>query len=80
MLPSELTLRAIATELDILKLKFEYIAHNPGFIDERQEMNYYLNTVLRDLNVVNRGLPPLPKEMEIFDCECQQLNRFDSMN
>ena len=68
-MPSDLTISAIAKELDILKLKLQYAAQNPAFIDDRQELNYYLNTLFQDLNVLNRGLPPLPQEIEIFDIE-----------
>lgn len=68
-MPSDLVISAIAKELDILKLKLQYAAQNPDFIDDRQELSYYLNTLVRDLNVLNRGLPSLPQEMEIFDTE-----------
>jgi hypothetical protein len=68
-MPSDITISAIAKELDILKLKLQYAAQNPEFIDDRQELSYYLSTLVRDLNVLNRGLPPLPQEMEIFDNE-----------
>ena len=61
-MPSDLIIAAIANELDILKLKLRYAAQNPAFIDDRQELSYYLNTLVRDLNILNRGLPPLPQE------------------
>ena len=68
-MPNDLTISAIAKELNILKRKLQYAAENSDFIDERQELGYYLNTLVRDLNIINRGLPPLPQEMEIFDTE-----------
>ena len=69
VMSSDLTISAISQELDILKLKLQHAAQNSEYIDDRQELQYYLNTVVRDLNVINRGLPPLPQEMEIFDTE-----------
>jgi hypothetical protein len=71
VMPNDLTIAAIAKELDILKLKLRYAAENLEFIDDRQELSYYLNTLVRDLNIINRQLPPLPQEMEIFDIEPQ---------
>ena len=71
-MPSDLTIAAIAKELDILKLKLQYAAQNPEFSEDRQELIYYLNTLVWDLNVINCGLPPLPQEMEIFDAEHQE--------
>jgi len=77
MMPNNLTISAIAKELEILKLKLQYVAQNADFIDDRQELSYYLNTVLRDLNIINRGLPPLSQEMEIFDPKPQSEQTFD---
>jgi hypothetical protein len=77
IMPIDLAISAITQELDILKLKIQHAAQNPSFIDDRQELNFYLNTLLRDLNVVNRGLPPLPQEMERFDADRHQLDSFD---
>jgi hypothetical protein len=71
-MPIDLTISTIAKELDILKLKLQYASQNLEFINDRQELSYYLNTLVRDLNVLNRGLPPLPQEMEIFDTEHQE--------
>ncbi len=76
-MPIDLAVSAIAQELDILKLKIQHAAQNPSFIDDRQELNFYINTLLRDLNIVNRGLPPLPQEMERFDAARHQLDSFD---
>ena len=70
VMPNDITISAIAKELDILRLKLQYAAQNPDFIDDRQELGYYLNTLVRDLNIINRGLPPLPQEMDIFDTDC----------
>ena len=70
IMPTDLTISAIAKELDILKCKLQYAAQNADFIDDRQELGYYLNTLVRDLNIINRGLPPLPQEMDIFDTDC----------
>jgi hypothetical protein len=69
---NDLTIIAIAKELDILEMKLQYAAQNSGFIDDRQELCHYLNELVHDLNIINRGLPPLPQEMEIFDIEQQQ--------
>jgi hypothetical protein len=71
VMPTDLTLSAIAKELDVLKRKLEYATKNPDFIGDRQELGYYLNTLVHDLNIINRGLPPLPQEMEIFDTDGQ---------
>ena len=68
-MPNDLTISAIAKELDILKCKLAYATENPDFIGDRQELSYYLNTLMNDLNIINRGLPPLPQEMEIFDTD-----------
>ncbi len=67
--PINLTISMITKELEILKQKIQYAAQNPNFIDDRQELNYYLSTLLHDLNIINRGLPPLPQEMDMFDPE-----------
>ena len=69
VIPNDITISAIAKELDIVKRKLQYAAQNSDFIDDRQELGYYLNTLVRDLNIINRGLPPLPQEMEIFDTD-----------
>jgi hypothetical protein len=69
VMPNDITISAIAKELDIVKRKLQYAAQNSDFIDDRQELGYYLNTLVRDLNIINRGLPPLPQEMEIFDTD-----------
>ena len=69
VMPNDIAISAIAKELDVLKLKLQYAAQNSDFIDDRQELGYYLNTLVRDLNIINRGLPPLPQEMDIFDTE-----------
>lgn len=66
IMPNDLTISAIAKELDIFKRKLAYATENPDFIGDRQELSYYLNTLMNDLNIINRGLPPLPQEMEIF--------------
>ena len=69
VMPNDIAILAIAKELDILKLKLQYAAQNSDFIDDRQELCYYLSTLVRDLNIINRGLPPLQQEMDIFDTE-----------
>jgi hypothetical protein len=46
-MPIDLTISTIAKELDILKLKLQYASQNPEFIDDRQELSYYLNTLVR---------------------------------
>jgi hypothetical protein len=69
VMPNNIAILAIAKELDILKLKLQYAAQNSDFINDRQELGYYLNTLVRDLNIINRGLPPLPQEIDIFDTD-----------
>ena len=69
LMSNDQSISAIAKELDILKLKLQYNAQNADFIDDRQELCYYLNTLVRDLTMLNRGLPPLPQEMETFNPE-----------
>jgi hypothetical protein len=69
VLPNDLIISTIAQELAILKLKLQYAGHNSDFIDDRQELRHYLNELVRDLTIINRGLPPLPQEMEIFDTD-----------
>jgi hypothetical protein len=68
-LTNDLIIATIAQELAILKQKLQYAAHNTDFIDDRQELRHYLNELVRDLTIINRGLPPLPQEMEIFDTD-----------
>lgn len=68
-LSNDQTISAIVKELEILKLKLQYAAQNSEFINNRQELCHYLNELVRDLTIINRGLPPLPQEMEIFDAE-----------
>lgn len=63
MMPSEVTIFAIFKEIDEMKSKINYISQHPDPICDRQELNYYLNTLLQDLQIVNRGLPVLPAEM-----------------
>jgi hypothetical protein len=72
-MPIDLTISTIAKELDILKMKLQHAAQNPVFIDDRQELNFYLNTLVRDLHILNRAFPPLPQEeMELFDVKHEQ--------
>ena len=51
---------AINSELEILKFKLKYLAKYPDFIDDPQQLCHYLAELMTHLNVINRGLPPLP--------------------
>jgi hypothetical protein len=72
-IPHDFVIAAIAKELEILKLKLQYTSHNADFIDDRQQLYYYLNELIHNLTVINRGLPPLPTEMEIFDSDDDEI-------
>jgi hypothetical protein len=65
----DLIISAISTELEILKLKLKYISKNPDFVDDTNQLSHHLNELLLHLNVLTRGLPPLPSEVCIFDCD-----------
>jgi hypothetical protein len=58
---------AITSELEILKLKVKYIAQHPDFIDDPQQLQHHLTELMTHLNIINRGLPPLPSERSILD-------------
>ncbi len=63
----DLIISAISTELEILKLKLKHISKKPDFVDDTNQLSHHLNELMSHLNVLNRGLPPLPSEMDIFD-------------
>jgi hypothetical protein len=63
----DLIISVISKELEILKLKLKYISKNPDFVDDTNELSHHLNDLMSHLNVLNRGLPPLPIEMDLFD-------------
>jgi hypothetical protein len=65
----DLIISAISTELEILKLKLKYISKNPDFVDDTNQLSHHLNDLMSHLNVLNRGLPPLPSEVCFFDCD-----------
>jgi hypothetical protein len=65
-MPVDITIAAIEKELKIFKLKH---AQNSDCIENRQELNFYLNTLIRDLHILNRAFPPLSQEIELFDVE-----------
>jgi hypothetical protein len=58
-MPVDITIAAIEKELKIFKLKH---AQNSDCIENRQELNFYLN-------ILNRAFPPLSQEIELFDVE-----------
>jgi hypothetical protein len=62
----ELIISAISKELEILKLKLTYISKNPCFVDDTNQLSHHLNELMSHLNVLNRGLPPLPSETDFF--------------
>jgi hypothetical protein len=63
----DLLISAISTELEILKLKLKYISKNPDFVEDINQLNHHLHELLSSLNVLTRGLPPLPSEIDLFD-------------
>jgi hypothetical protein len=67
-MPINLTISAIEEELNIFKRKLKY-AENSDSIDDRQDLNHYLNTIFQNLHILNRAFPPLIEEIEIFDTE-----------
>jgi hypothetical protein len=59
----DLTITSIATELSILQLNIK----NPAaIIDDPHELGYRLESLLEDLNIINRALPHLSKEGEVL--------------
>jgi hypothetical protein len=59
----DLTISTIATELSILQLKIK----NPdALVDAPHELGYRLESLLEDLNIINRALPHLSKEGKVF--------------
>jgi hypothetical protein len=59
----DLTIATIATELSILQLNIK----NPAaIIDDPHELGYRLESLLEDLNIINRALPHLSKEGEVL--------------
>jgi hypothetical protein len=59
----DLTIATIATELSILQLNIK----NPeAIIDDPHELDHRLQSLLENLKVINRALPPLPQERKIL--------------
>jgi hypothetical protein len=67
-MPTYLTIAAIEKELNIFKRKLEH-AENSDAIDDRQDLNHYLNVLFQNLHVLNRAFPPLIEEIDRFDTE-----------
>jgi hypothetical protein len=63
----DLIISAISNELEILKLKLKYISKNPDFVEDINQLNHHLHELMSHLNVINRGLQPLPSEVDLFD-------------
>jgi hypothetical protein len=70
----DLIISAISNELEVLKLKLKYISKNPDFIDDTNQLSHHLNELMSHLNVLNRGLPPLPSEIDLFDRDDREEN------
>jgi hypothetical protein len=70
-MPVDITIAAIEKELKIFNLKLKH-AQNSDCIENRQELNFYLNTLIRDLHILNRAFPPLSQEIDLFDVEHEE--------
>jgi hypothetical protein len=56
-MPANITIAAIEQEINTFKLNLKYAEQHMECISDRQEFVFYLNTVVRDLQILNRAFP-----------------------
>jgi hypothetical protein len=65
-MPADIVVAAIEQEINTFKLNLKHAEQHTDCISDRQELIFYLNTVVRDLQILNRAFPPPQQNRDIL--------------